>query len=176
MIANLEVVYRKYYRQLVLFADNYINDLIISEDIVQECFVDFLNAEKSKKPINNVKSYLYQTVKFKSLKYIRDNKPTEELSETINLHTDGIKKIINDIERNTRIFDALQKLTPKRKDILLKVYCYDYSYKEIAEDLGISVNTVKSQLKSAKEQLKDLLSDFHAFLIFLKKFLKSTHP
>lgn len=172
MIAEIELVYRKYYRQLVLFADNFMNDLIISEDIVQECFVDFVNANRSKKPVENVKSYLYQSVKFKSLKYIRDSKPTEELPDNINLQSDSLKKIINDIEKNTRIFDALQKLTPKRKDILLKVYCYDYSYQELAEDMGISVNTVKSQLKSAKAQLKELLSDFYAFLIFLKNIFK----
>ena len=55
------------------------------------------------------------------------------------------------------VVNAIQTLPPKRKEIFELRHIYGYSYKEIAELLGISTKTVDNQLLKANVQLRKLL-------------------
>lgn len=63
----------------------------------------------------------------------------------------------NQVEIKNDVFTALSALPPKRKEIFELKYIYGYSYKEIAEVLGISAKTVDSQLLKANMQLRKAL-------------------
>jgi len=73
--------------------------------------------------------------------------------------------------------NAIDSLSPKRKEILLLNKFEDKSYKEIADLLGISVSTVSNQLVSALKDIKEyiqknyrdeyIISLFAAFLFKL---------
>jgi RNA polymerase sigma-70 factor (family 1) len=68
-------------------------------------------------------------------------------------------------ELRDAIHTALNSLPEKRKQIFELKHVYGYSYKEIAESLGISVKTVDSQLLKALSQLRKSLGNTH-FVIF----------
>lgn len=54
------------------------------------------------------------------------------------------------------LLDALQSLTPEHQDVLHLFYYEGYSNKEIATLLGIKENTVKSRLRRARYELRDV--------------------
>jgi RNA polymerase sigma-70 factor (ECF subfamily) len=75
----------------------------------------------------------------------------------------------NEIEENEKIemielraekaVDAIQKLSPGYRTVFNLFVIEDYSHKEIAEMLGISEGTSKSNLSKAKKNLKQILTE-----------------
>ncbi len=61
------------------------------------------------------------------------------------------------LEMRNDVANAIRSLPPKRKEIFELRHIYGYSYKEIAELLGISTKTVDSQLTKANLQLRKIL-------------------
>lgn len=57
------------------------------------------------------------------------------------------------------VMEAVQKLTPAYKAVFSLYVIEEYSHKEIAEMLGVSVGTSKSNLAKAKQNLRKLLHD-----------------
>ncbi len=80
-------------------------------------------------------------------------------------------------DKQQMLTNAIDSLSPKRKEILLLNRFEDKSYKEIADLLGISVSTVSNQLVSALKDIKEyiqknyrdeyIISLFAAFLFKL---------
>ena len=63
-------------------------------------------------------------------------------------------------EKREVIHSALQRLTSEHREVLLLREFQDYSYHEIAETLGLSMEAVKSRIFRARAELKVLLSDY----------------
>ncbi|SDW63395.1 RNA polymerase sigma-70 factor, ECF subfamily [Amycolatopsis xylanica] len=55
--------------------------------------------------------------------------------------------------------DAMAKLTPMRREILIHMYLHDRSHTDVAERLGIPIGTVKSRAHSALRALREALGD-----------------
>jgi RNA polymerase sigma-70 factor, ECF subfamily len=63
-------------------------------------------------------------------------------------------------ERTAKLRDALQGLPPQmRQAVLLRVDA-DLKYREIAELMSVSIETVKAHLYQARQQLRDKLADY----------------
>jgi RNA polymerase sigma-70 factor, ECF subfamily len=63
-------------------------------------------------------------------------------------------------ERDSRILEALQKISPTYRTALVLRVFDGLSYREIAEVLGCNVGTVMSRLNRARSQLKEMLEDY----------------
>ena len=63
-------------------------------------------------------------------------------------------------ERDVKILEALQQVSPTYRAALLLRIFQGFSYKEIADTLECSVGTVMSRLNRARKQLKDLLKNY----------------
>jgi RNA polymerase sigma factor (sigma-70 family) len=58
------------------------------------------------------------------------------------------------------IRDAIDKLSDHHRSVVVLRYLQDFSYHEIAEALNLPLNTVKSYLFRARQQLQTLLQDY----------------
>ncbi len=70
--------------------------------------------------------------------------------------------LVRETEKNEiarRVQKALQKLPEKYRLALYLYYFEDLKYEEIAEDLGLPINTVRTQIKRGKEKMKEELRD-----------------
>ena len=61
-------------------------------------------------------------------------------------------------EEERILFEAVEKLPPKQKTVLILYYYNDMPIREIAKVCGVFEGTVKSRLYHAKEQLKKVLT------------------
>lgn len=163
--------FNKLYTSLCLFSNKYVEDIEMSKDIVQEVFIKIWENQVEFKSENNVKSYLYTAVKNKSLDYLK----SEISRSTSSLSTIEIEKLESEAfffrevvlsEASNIIDDAVNKLPNKCAEII-RLSIKGLSNTEIAEELNLSINTIKTQKKIAYKRLKPLLKDYFIFMLFI---------
>jgi len=166
-----EQVYRSlfdnYYPSLMRFAHRFIFDKDACMDLVQDVFVT-LWEKREEQEIKSLKWYLHTAVKNKCLVYVRnlgikDKHQVYVLDSYLSEHSD---EDILDPDLVKEVKNALDQLPKEMKRIFRLKYVHGLTMAEIAEDLDISVSTVKTQLGRAKVKLRTMLFD-RTMLMFL---------
>jgi len=159
------------YTTLCLFSNTYINNIETSKDVVQEVFIKIWENKVTFKNEHTIKSYLYTAVKNKSLDLLKSKryKSTDHVSaeELEKLETEPffLREVVI-LETSNIIEKAITTLPTKCAEIM-KLSVQGYSNSEIATELGISINTVKTQKKIAYKKLKPLLKEYLLLLAYL---------
>ncbi len=165
---GLELLFRRFYRPLVMYALKFLPQQEEAEDVVQEVFIKFWERKRFDMIDHYLRSYLYQSVRNRCLN-IRESragitmKPVESLLEFSDTETP------DDTEWNERIeeiYREVDRLPDRTREIFTAIVLNDKRYKEVAEDLGVSVNTVKTALSRALSALRSNLSE-GAYLVVL---------
>lgn len=153
---------------MVMFASKYIADTDDVEDLVQETFVALWNNRNQLRSATAIKSYLYTTLRNKSLNFLRNSKSNKSNSdELLRLEADDdfADEIIK--EETFRLFyQAIDDLNENAKKVVL-LTLEGYSRQDIAEEMGITIDTVKYHKKSALNKLKEKLEGHFYLLILL---------
>lgn len=164
-IEDFEVLFRKMYLPLGMYALRIVDDADVAEDMVQEAFIKTWQRLETGREISNFRAFIYRCVRNECLTYlsIQENKAGEELIPDIG------EEVIDTSFRDARIWKAIDELPEKCREIFLMSKRDGYSNEEIADELGISVKTVKNQMTKAFSRLHEALRDGHKpfFLPFL---------
>ena len=157
-----------HFNTLCIFGNRYFNDLSISEDIVQEVFIKLWRDQKTFSHANAIKTYLYTSVRNTSLNHIRDTAIADKNISQANLETE--EKFSNHIiEEDTfnQLYAEIKDLPSSAQEVML-LALNGLKNQEIAGELGVSVNTVKTQKKIAYAKLKNKLSPaLHSIVLCL---------
>jgi len=163
------------YKRACLIVFRYISDHSLVEDIVQESFV--ILWEKQSKIYTtkeDLRKYLFVTVRNRAISYLRSIKIKNvdlEISLPEIKQMDN-EKLYDEEELSVQIEKAIKKLPIKCREIFLLAYVKNLTYNDIAQQLSISKNTVKTQMVIAyrilRQELKELYLEF-LLLIFSKK-------
>ncbi len=161
---GMEILFNNYYRPLVLWADTFLNDVAISEDIVQELLMSFWE-QKIYKRITPAKlrGYIFTSVKNKSLKYLERDNHQRKVRLTDTLFTELLDPDSLTEEMLQALNDEIEKLPQRTRDVLKSIYVDGMRYKETAEKFSISIDTVKTLLASALKKLRAALARFKIF-------------
>lgn len=109
--------------------------------------------------ILSVKSYLYTTVRNMSLNYLRDNKRNILLSvDNMEEQETIFEEVVIEEETLALLHSSIEKL-PSRSSLIMKFALQGKSNTEISQEMGISVNTVKTLKYKAMKFLKNELKD-----------------
>lgn len=150
-----------YYTSLVMFARKYLADMEAARDIVQEFFVQLYESHESLSINTSLKSYLYSSVRNRCLNYIKHSKVREKHSQIVKDNGNGfdqeIEEKIDASELETRIFTIVSSLPDQCRHIYTLSRAEGKSNREIAEELGLSVRTVETQISKALKVLRDSL-------------------
>lgn len=158
-----------YYDSLVIYADQYLFDRAGSEDIVQEVFIYFWENASTLNIKTSVKGYLYKMVKNRVLNYLKTLKITTDI-EILEFTSPQKQSFDNDDfqeekgRKYTKVLMLIESMPEKMKEICNLKYIQSYSYSEISDELDISINTVKTQLRRAKSRLRKQLPYLLLFL------------
>jgi len=122
------------------------------DDVVQEAFLRVIRA-REREPLQSPKSFLFATARNLALDMVRHSSvamtqylPHEDLSE----FEDGGMGVPEIVARNQELeimTRAIQSMPDRCRQVFTLKKVYGMSPKNIAEELGISVNTVWTQLK-----------------------------
>ena len=150
-IKAFESDFRTYYRPLCLYALHYLGDPDVVEDVVQESFTALWRQEK---PVANVKAWLYSAVRNRSVDALRRTGKTEPLPcDTEGPITDDEAENRSALEAS--LWTAVDSLPEMRRKCLLMAKRDGLSYKEIADELNLSENTVRNHISRALESLRE---------------------
>ena len=162
--------FKNYYKQLYRFAGRLIKDADAAENVIQDMFVYIWVRGSNIDVVQNVKAYLYTSVKNQCINYLKKSKRTFNLNMNTDIQTENIQSpeenLIKD-EMFTAIQNAIENLPEKCQRIYLMKKYDELSYKEIAEILDISINTVKTQMKRALKSLLKQLENLSPIIMFL---------
>ena len=154
----------KHYAELVIVANGYLFDQDASEDLVQEIFIYIWEHADRLKIETSLKGYLYTMTRNRSLNYLKSLKITDDLSIlelNINLITEHVfdSSLEEDKEKvYQQILKIVDSLPENMQKIVKLKFLQNYKYLDIANEMGISVNTVKTQLKRAKSKIIDMVT------------------
>lgn len=162
-----EEIYNRYALNMFLYASNILNKKEVSEDIVQNIFIDFWEKRKDIK-ITNLPSYLFRAVKYQIFNHFRNRKfSTENLTRLniIDISMDVSKKM--EYDELEKIIDGyVDKLPNRCKQIFLLSRYQHKSNKEIAKELEISLQAVKNQISKALHLLRQNLQQAEEPLLY----------
>jgi RNA polymerase sigma-70 factor (ECF subfamily) len=159
------------YKPLCLFSNKYIQNLAVSKDIVQDVFIKIWEDKIEFNNENVIKSYLYISVKNKSLDYLKSKlyKSTDFLStkniENIETHVFFLREVV--ITETSFIMKNAINTLPNKCAKIIKMSLKGLTNSEIANELELSINTIKTQKKIAYNRLRPLLKKFFIFIAFV---------
>ena len=151
---TLEKYFQWMYRPLCLYALNITESYEDSEDIVQQIFVELLEkAVVGSLEVGNMKGYLYTVVRNRAVKYVKKDQEKVSVESAMYLTDENILSI--SVEEEALVWNWIDALPTERRNIFLMAKQQGMKYKEIAEQLDISVKTVEGQLGKALKTLRD---------------------
>lgn len=161
-------VFNQYFNSPVLFADRYLKEREECESLVQDTFLA-LWENKSEFPDEiSVKAYLYTTVRNKAFNVLKHRKVEREYVHDVLQEEDSelyyMKSVIEEESRRL-IFSAIDSLPEHARKVCL-LHLEGMDNQEIADELKISLNTVKFHKKNAYQLLRDKLKD-KFYLLYL---------
>lgn len=160
-------VFGTFYVPLVHYANTFLHNSEDAEDIVQEVFVTVWERTAISSTGNGLKSYLYRSVKNRCLNFLRDSsvkkKKMSELPEDEVVDFQFSHEIIRE-EVYQQLLATFDTLPPQCKKIY-QLSLAGMKASEIASELNLSVETVKTQKKRAKSLLVQRFVRFAYLLI-----------
>lgn len=153
-------LFYNHFANLVGYAYGIVKDKEVAEDLVQELFVSFWYEKKYSAVVNGLDGYLYRSTKNSCLNYLRDEKRrNDKLSE---MRVDEIEEnhfYTDEAKEKEDVFEVIHRL-PKQCRLVFTLCCVEgLKYQEAADRLGISVNTVRTQMGRAFKFLREVLKD-----------------
>ena len=119
--------------------------------------------------IKQQERFLLKATKFKCIDYLRTSKRIQTLPiDTVWTETAATAppSVIKEEEIEPLLHYFAAKLPPKTRAVFLKSRKSGMTYKEIADEMNISVKTVENQMRRALKQMRVLLKE-HNFLSLL---------
>lgn len=152
----LREIFDIFYTALCVYSVQFTEDESESEDIVQDLFVRLFE-RKLFHQIHHLRSYLFLAVRNESIaaarkRFLRpDIEPLEEqayLAEEDPMDEEAL------LERRARLNESLRHLSPKEYAVLTEIILNNKQYKQVAAEMNVSVNTVKTHLRRAMQSLR----------------------
>jgi len=167
---SFEDLFKTYFKPLTAFAFKFVNDIDEAKSIVHDVFVKLWEKRDDIDMSKSLKSYLYTSVNNRSLNYIRDHKKFNK-NEGVLENQDDLNPNIEDelagADVQKRIDMTLNSLNPKVKRIFELSRYEGMKYKEIAEEMNLSVKTVETHMSTALKALRKNLKEFLTVILFM---------
>lgn len=171
-------IYAHHYALLCHIANDYVKDPFLAETIVGDTIFHLWEIRATLEISVSIRSYLVRAVRNRCINYINSEHERREVSFSA-LLTDEISGdevvltdshplgILLERELEEEIYRAIDKLPNECRRVFDKSRFEGKSYEEIAQDLGISINTVKYHIKNALAILQKNLDKYLiALLLF----------
>lgn len=168
--STFDFLFRNRYEPLCRFAWSFLGDYTLAEDIVQEIFSNIWKKRQAIDETQSIDSYLYVSVRNACYTHLKNSKKNVPIDVLLQEVVEPETEIFFDRPELQKLWNAIEALPLQCKIIFKLVVLEELKYHEVAEKLGISFNTVKTQMKIAYKTLRDKFSrnDMFLLLILLK--------
>ncbi len=175
--AAFEELFKCHFLPLCQYANHFIKDKTLSEEIVEDFFCWLWENSETISITASLRAYLFRSIHNKCMKHLRHAAVEQKYRETVNyslldqeLHQpqSAHYPLANLIakELGVAIEKAIDGLPNQCKEIFLLHRNKELSYPEIAKKTGLSVNTIKTQMSRALKKLRTELKDYLPLLLW----------
>ncbi len=157
--------YKELYLPLGMYALRITGDVDTAQDVVQTAFAAAWEKISEGGEISSMKAYMYRAVHNGALALMKADARISNIEEFIDREVS--EDDIDTSERDAALWQAIDSLPQKCREIFLMSKRDGYSNAEIAEELGISVKTVENQMTKAFSRLRGDSRLSHGKIFFL---------
>lgn len=155
----LEYFFQKYMELLYFRALGYVKDPLVAEDIVQEVYIRFWDNRKKLEITLSVPAYLTRSVVNSCKNYLEHmsvrHRYEQDYQNENQVQEEKLEYDEEELEQlRVRLKLFIDSLPEKCREIFILACVEGLKYREVAERLNVSVNTVKTQVKSAYAKLR----------------------
>lgn len=177
--AAFTVLVRRHQGPLFNFAFRYLRSSPVAEEVVQDAFVRVVQNAAEFKHEARFSTWLYTIARNLCIDQARKRalrrhpsldeprKAEERDGPTLGEQTaDGkasTERAVVSLEIRERVAAAIDALPEEQREVFLMREVSNLPFKEIAEIVGVSENTVKSRMRYALERLQEALSEFEEY-------------
>lgn len=161
-----KVLYEAFYGKMFAVCIRYTGDYYEAQDVLHDGFIKIFSHLRSFKNEGSIEGWIRRIIVNNSIDYIKqrnrlfidniDDKRLENIEDKY--FKEAELERLNEMKAN-HVMELIQKLSPAYRTVFNMYVIEDYSHKEIAEILNISVGTSKSNLSKAKIRLREILKE-----------------
>ena len=156
----LHRIYNRYKNDMLTVAMALLANPDAAEDCVHDVFVHFAGAPADMRANRNLRGYLMRCVANRAKNLIKRQKlqpdcQTEEQAYASKRDCPECRLIIS--EESMRIFEAMAKLPTEQREVVSLHIHGRMKFREIAEQLDVSINTVQSRYRYGIEKLRTFI-------------------
>ena len=150
------ILYSDMFANLCSFANKYINDRDASIDVVQDVFTKLWDNRKAIRYNTSLESFLFISVRNLSLNYIKKKNSKENLHQYYtDLNSESLYEFtLIENQVYNKVYNYIKEL-PKRSREIMFLTLNGVSNADITDELGISINTVKTLKKNSYRKMKE---------------------
>ncbi|HEY3311838.1 MAG TPA: RNA polymerase sigma factor [Anaerolineales bacterium] len=164
-IGGLEFLVMRYQVKAVRTAYLITRDLGLAEDIVQDSFVRAFHSIRGFDETRPVEPWFLRSVVNASVKMMQrsarqvdvGDEADESLFAVLAASVESVEEQVESIEVQNQIWDAMKKLSPRQRAVIVQRYFLGMSEAEMTQDSGSAGGTIKWMLNAARERLRGLL-------------------
>lgn len=162
--------YDRYYAALCTYVSKILPIPVAVEDLVQEVFISVWEGKRIFSNEKELTNYLYRACYNNTLLYIRNHQihdvALSKMLEAQKEEEDRIYALTVKEEIIRQLYQHINDLPPEQRRIIL-LRIEGFTWEEIAEQLKVSINTVKTQKTRSYRFLRERMGDSMSFILFL---------
>ncbi len=159
-------IFDQYFVSLVGFANTFVSDMDLSEDLVQEVFISLWEKQEEYQNKVTLKVYLYRAVRNKCLNSIKHeqvkSKYIGEMLHKLETEDFFLDQVLSE-EVASLLYKSITNL-PKQRQQIIRYALLGLKNQEIAELMDLKINTVKAHKLEAYKALRKKLGK-HIYLL-----------
>ena len=159
-VEALHQIYHRYKDDLLTVAMAILSDPYAAEDCVHDVFVHFAGAPVDLRANKNLRGYLMRSVANRAKNHLKrgQSQPQPRIDEQdCCSQYDNPARTLLAAEQSIQVFEALAKLPAEQREVISLHLHGQMRFREIAEQLNLSINTVQSRYRYGIEKLRALL-------------------
>ena len=156
----LKQLYQKYRKEIYLYLYSLCKNSSLAEDLLQETLLKALLSLPDDH--TNMRAWLYLVARNLFFNYYRREKEKVPLGEVQQIQNTASQEVLEGIlkeEKNRLLYQAMNELEERKREILLMQYFGGLSQKEIAAILKMTPENVRVLSYRAKRELRTYMED-----------------
>ena len=173
-------LYTAYQQKLFHYAYYKLGNVQDAEDVVQDCFVNVWENRHFEKLADGLDRYMFHLVKNAALNDLRGTQRRELRHEKVmaEMASENENRGEGELHEMEILYAAINQLPLERRRVFMMICAEGMKYQDVADSLGVSINTVRTQMgrsmKFLREKLKDqVFSSLLCFWLKVKKQFKT---
>jgi len=166
-VSGLQFLVSRYQVKAVRTAYLITRDLGLAEEVAQDCFIQAYRSIPSFDLTRPFEPWFMRSVVNASVKMMQRSARQVQVGDDadewllVELIASGesVETQVESIEVQDQIWEAMQKLSPRQRAVIVQRYFLEMNEKEMADESGAAVGTIKWLLNAARQRLRMLLTE-----------------